>query len=240
VGGTTRFTTLGAGLFEFFKATGKEMRVFDGIGVGFFVAAAFDGFLLAFALEAFRGHKTLDAGSFGGGFAVFGDGSADDVFADIVFLVQVEEFADVVGTFGAQSAGAHDVGHAFDFLFALFDNDEMDNRVFVGNDAATNGFAATFTVTTAEASEAWVAFLEQKAHTVVGHNALHHGEALGIMATRDFEDVAIKFVAEVATVNFHGNALFVDSAELGFIVNFDGFLATRHWVGNVELQTNSE
>lgn len=67
-----------------------------------------------------------------------GQRALDDVLADIVFLGEVEELADVAGALGSETTGNVDVGQSSDFLLTLADDDQSESRQVLVDDASTD------------------------------------------------------------------------------------------------------
>jgi len=70
---------------------------------------------------------------------------------------------------------------------------------------------------------------------VVQQNTLHHGETLLVVTTSDLEDVTLPLVAESVDLNFLGDALVVENAQLALISDVDELLAASSRIGDVEL-----
>ena len=103
LGGSTRRSSLGkkrtTGFSLFGVSLGDELLV----GGGFFLVSKDRVHLLglagALSLQGQRGYQSLNLRSLIAALALLGgEGTSDDVLADIVFLREVEEFSDIVGT----------------------------------------------------------------------------------------------------------------------------------------------
>ena len=70
------------------------------------------------------------------------------------------------------------------------------------------------------------------------HDTLLHGEALLIVATGNFEDVASELRADAVGGNFGAHTAVHEDAKLTLIFDLYQFLRTIGWVGNVELHLN--
>ena len=129
-----------------------------------------------------------------------GDLPSDDKFAHIVFLLEVEESADLGRTLGAEAFGENGVGKARDLRLALLDNDEGEDGNVGADDAPADGLAST--LARAAGAEARVAIGEEESHTVREKDALLHWETLFVVSTCDAEDVAIEFFADRVAGHF--------------------------------------
>lgn len=67
-----------------------------------------------------------------------GQRALDDVLADIVFLGEIKELADVAGALGSKTTGNVDVGQSSDFLLTLADDDQSESRQVLVDDASTD------------------------------------------------------------------------------------------------------
>lgn len=94
-----------------------------------------EGNPMTLALQALGRNETLDLGGLGVvRLALAGDGTTDDELADVVFLVEREELADVVGTLGPETLGLDGVGQAGKLTLALLDDaDGHDGKVGTGD-----------------------------------------------------------------------------------------------------------
>ena len=146
-----------------------------------------------------------------------GDLPSDDKLAHIVLLLEVEEFADLGRTFGAEAFREDSVGEARDLLLALLDDDKGEDSNVGADDAPTDGLA--FTLACAARAEARVAVGEQESHTVREKDALLHRETLFIVSTCDAEDVALEFVADRVAGHFLRDPLVVEDTAAPDISN---------------------
>jgi hypothetical protein len=167
----------------------------------------------------------LDLGSLGVGLLLRILGlnfPTDNKFSDIVLLCQIEKLANLARSLGAEAFGLSDVGNSGDLFIALFDNDNGKDSEIGTNDAASDGFAFSFSGTSG--SVARVAFGEEETNTggmedtlkfesVVAHKRKNlsaglyilHGEALFVVPASDFEDVAFEFVSNGVSSDFLAN-----------------------------------
>ena len=77
---------------------------------------------------------------------------------------------------------------------------------------------------------------QEQTDAMIDEDTLLHGEALLVIATSDLEDISLEFVPKGISLDFLGDALVIENAQLLFIRNLDEFLATSRWVGNVKLK----
>jgi len=73
--------------------------------------------------------------------------ASNDVLAYIIIVAEVEQLADLACTLGTNTAGDNLVGKTRDLLLTLLDNNTVDHRKIVGNDATTNSTTTTDTIT---------------------------------------------------------------------------------------------
>merc|ERR1719223_1753468 len=92
-----------------------------------------------FTLKLDRSHKTLNFRCLANGHSLLvGEGSGDDVLTDIVFLGEVEEFTDVVGTLRTKTTWDGIVSESsYFFVSNLGDNQVEDGNVLC-DDASTD------------------------------------------------------------------------------------------------------
>jgi hypothetical protein len=119
---------------------------------------------------------------------------SDDKLAHIILLLEVEEFADLGGTLGAEAFGENGVGEAGDLLLALLDDDEGEDGNIRADDAPSNGLALA--LARATGAVARVAVCEQESDTVREEDALLRWETLLVVPSCNAEDVALPFVAD--------------------------------------------
>jgi hypothetical protein len=130
----------------------------------------------------------------------------DDKLSHIIFLCQVEEFADFAGAFGTKTFGVSDIGEAREIIVALLYDHHGKNREIGTDDTSSNRFAFTFTGTTGTIAR--MALGKEKTNTSGMENTLRiseidkkmggyvlHGKSLLVISASDFEDVAFKFIA---------------------------------------------
>jgi hypothetical protein len=101
---------------------------------------------MTLALQALRSNKTLDLRGLGVLLlALLGDGTTDNELADVVLLVETEEFADLGGTLGTKALGVDDVGQTGDLVFALLDDAEGEDSQVLAGDGTADGLALALT-----------------------------------------------------------------------------------------------
>jgi hypothetical protein len=94
----------------------------------------------------------------------------DDKLSHIIFLCQVEEFADFAGSFGTKTFGVSDIGEAREIIVALLHDDDGKNREIGTDDTSSNRFAFAFTGTTGTIAR--VALGKEKTNTSGMENTL--------------------------------------------------------------------
>ena len=103
--------------------------------------------------------------------------SPNNKFPDIIFLCQVEEFADFAGSFGAKAFGMRDVGEAREVTITLFDDDKGEDSEIRTDDTTTDGFSFTFAIATGTVAR--VAFGKEETNTCWMKNTLRKLEHRG-------------------------------------------------------------
>ena len=96
----------------------------------------------------------------------------DNKLSHIIFLCQVEEFADFAGSFGTKTFGVRDIGEAREIIVALFYDDDGEDGKIRTNDTSSNRFAFAFTGTTGTIAR--VAFGKEKTNTGGVENTLQN------------------------------------------------------------------
>merc|ERR1711963_851466 len=171
---------------EEFGSSGHEFSV-SGFGFfGSFNSRSSGGFLASFSLKSDWGDQSLDLWGLGSGFRVFlvgGKLSSDDKVSDIVFLFEVEQLSDFVGSFWSQSSINNGVGQTSNIVVTLSDNAGGQNSQIVVDDATSDGFSLSFTGSFA--SVAGSAFLHEKSNSMSDEDTLFHGETLFVFASGD-------------------------------------------------------
>jgi hypothetical protein len=188
----------------------------------------------AFALQRQGGDETLDLGRFAHLNALLvGKDAGNDVFPHIIFLGQIEQFANVIGPFRTQAAGDGVTGQAFNLLWSLLDHDQVEHGNIVADDATTDGFALAFTGTTG--TVAFVTLFAQQPDAGIGQDALAHGEALLVIPTGNAHHVAFKLFAENGAFDFLRDTTVVQVLELTLVIDFNEFLEARGWARDIDL-----
>lgn len=136
-----------------------------------------------------------------------------------------KELSDLGGTFWAQSAWHRHVGQTGNFSVTLLGHNEGDHRQVWASNATSDRLSLTFT--RSSWAVARVALGEQETHTVGEQDTLLHRETLLVVTSRDFEDVALEFIAETVTWHFRGHALVVKDATIDATVSHHGQTRTR-------------
>mmetsp|Transcript_28863 Transcript_28863/g.71984 ORF Transcript_28863/g.71984 Transcript_28863/m.71984 type:complete len:274 (-) Transcript_28863:26-847(-) len=186
---------------------------------------------LLLAVDPGGGDEPLDLGCLVALAAL--DGPADDVRPHVLVLGQRKELADLVGALGTQAAGLVAVGEAGDVVVALLDHGEGEDTDVGSHDAAADGLALELPF--APGAEAGHALLEEQADSCVGEDALHHGEALLVVAAGDAEDVALELVTQTVARHLSSHALVEEGQELPVILDLHRLLLTIGGVRDVDL-----
>jgi len=188
----------------------------------------------ALSLKGEGSHQSLDLGGLVAVLALLGgEGTSDDVLANIVLLGKVEQFADVVGTLRTKTTGDRVVGKSLDGVGTdLGDNEVQDGNV-LSNDASTDGLALALTNTSW--SVGLVSLFAQQADTGVGQNTLTHRKTLLVISSTNAEDVSFEFLTQRGSVDLLGHSAFVKGLETLFIIDFDDFLHPSAGAGNINL-----
>jgi len=186
------------------------------------------------ALELLRGDQTLDLWCLGVLLATLGgDGSTDDELAHILLGAEAEELADLGGALWAETHRLGLVGEAGNLLLALLDDDEVQHRQVLGDDASTDRLALH--LTSAALAVALASLAEEQTHALWGKNTLHHWETLFVVSSRDAESVSLELIAEGVAIDLLGDTLVEEWQQLLVVINVDGLLRARFGACNVEL-----
>lgn len=221
-GGTT-LTELGTLSLLFVDTGSEELGVVVSSFTGSLSTAALDSNAMTLALQALRSNKTLDLRGLGVVLlALLGDGTTDNELADIVLLVETEEFADLGSTLGTKALGVDNVGQTGDIVFTLLDDAEGEDSQVLAGDGTANRLALT--LTSAARTVAAVAVGQEELNTVGEENTLLHGETLLIVTTSDLEEVALELITETIARDLSSHALLHEGTELALIVNLDQLL----------------
>ena len=129
-----------------------------------------------------------------------GDLPSDDKLAHVILLLEVEEFADLGRTLGAEAFGEDGVGEAGNLLLALLNHDEGEDGNVGTNDAPANRLALA--LASATGPVAGVPVREQESDTMREEDTLLHWETLFIISPCDAEDVALEFITDRVSRDF--------------------------------------
>jgi hypothetical protein len=120
----------------------------------------------------------LDLGGLGVGLLlrILGlDFPSDNKLADIVLLGQIEKLANFARSLGTETFRVRDIGDSGNFLVTLLDDDDREDREIGADDAASDGFAFSFSGTAG--SVARVPFGEEETDTGGMEDTLKIGSA---------------------------------------------------------------
>jgi len=207
---------------------------------GFSLFGSFDSrssssFLASLSLKSNWGDKSLDLWCLGSGFGVLFVSfqfSSDDKRSDIVFLFEVEQLSDLVGSFWSQSSVNDSVGQTGDFVVTLSDNAGGDDGQIVVNDATSDGFSLSLTGSLAGVTGS--ALFHEKSNSMSDEDTLFHGETLFVFTSGDPQDVSFEFITQWIGGYFVGDSLFVEVLDLVFIIDFEGFLLACARVSDID------
>jgi len=220
----------------FFLPDGEQFGIVVGLLLSVGDALALEGLGTSGALEDDGGDEPLDLGGLRLRLVLTLlqlDWPPDDVLSDVIVLLQVEEFPDLSGTFGAETARDGGVGQAWDFCFSLLDNDEVEDRQVSINDAPTDAPAMSLAITPGPV--ALVISTKQEADATIGQYALHHGETLLVIAASNPEDVSFPLITKRVPWNFLRHLFIKEDPELPVIFNLNELLASSGRIGDVQL-----
>ena len=239
LGRSTRRSSLGeeraAGFSLFGISLGNEFLV----GSGFLLVSENGAHLFGLAgtlsLKGQRSHQSLDLRSLVAVLALLGgEGTSDNVLANIVLLGKVEQFADVVGTLRTKTTRDRVVGKSLNGVGTDLGNNEVQDGNVLSNDASTDGLALALTGTSL--SVGLVSLFAQQTDTGVGQDTLTHRETLLVISSTDAEDVSVELLTQGSSVDLLGHAAFVKGLETLFIIDFDDLLHPSAGAGNINLQ----
>ena len=153
LGRFTRRSSLGDERPTLFPLFGKSLGNNLLIGSGFFLASKdrfhLDLLSVTLALQHKRCHQALDLGRLASLYSLLaGEGTRNNILANIIILGQVEQLADVVRSLGTQPTGDSVVGQSWDLILSLLGNHQVKDGNIVSHNAATNRLALTLTSTT--------------------------------------------------------------------------------------------
>jgi len=215
---------------------GQNLRVLVGSVLGLLGLAALERDSVALVLETLRSDETLDTRSLGvwlGTLLLGLDLTTNDELADIVFLAETEEAADLGRALGTQALGVYGIREARNVVVALLDNGQSKDGQVHGNNASTNRLSLA--LTRAAWAVAAVAVGEEKSDTGWVHDTLLHRKTLLVVAASDLEDVALELVADAVARHFLTHAAVHEDTQLALIFHLDQLLRAVGWEGNIEL-----
>jgi len=204
---------------------GKDLGVLAGSILGSLGAAALECDAVALVLETLRSNKTLDLGGLGVRLCALllaGNLTTDDELANIIFLAEAEEAADLGGALGSKTLGVDGVGDAGDLLVTLLDDAESKDGEVHADDTTADGLPLA--LTSATGTVAGVTVSEQETDTGGVHDTLLHRETLLVVASSDPEDVSLELIADGVARDLVTHAAVHEDAELALIFNLDQFL----------------
>jgi len=116
---------ISTGGLGFVDALGEDGGIFVGSILGSLSITALQRNTVTLVLKTLRGDQSLDLGSFGVwllALTLWLDFTTDDKLADIVFLGEAKELADLGCALGTETLGVDNVGQAGDISVALLDD----------------------------------------------------------------------------------------------------------------------
>lgn len=130
-----------------------------------------------------------------------------------------------------------DIGEAGNFVFALLDNNEGEDREVSVDDATTDGLALA--LAGPARSVAGVAVGKEKADTGGVHDTLLHGETLLVVASGDLEDVSLELISNAVTRDLLSHTLLHENTETTLIIDINELLGAIGWVAVIGSQSES-
>lgn len=226
----------GATLFPLFgESLSDKLLVRSGLFLVSEDTAHLFGLAGTLSLQGQGGDQSLDLGGLANGLSLLvGEGTGDDVLADIVVLGQIEKLADVASALGTQTTGDRLVGQSLYGVFSGLGDDQVQDGKILADDAAADRLALSLSRTTGPVG--LVSLLTKETHPGVGQDALAHGEALLVVSSRDAEDVSLELLAQDVSVNFLGHTAFVQVLEALFVIDFDDFLLPSARASDIDLE----
>merc|ERR1711955_71559 len=132
----------------------------------------------------------------------------DDILADIIVLLQVEELPDLAGSLGSQSSWDGVVSKSGNLVVSLLDNSQVENSQVSINNTSTDRLAPT--LTSASCSVAAVTLVEEEPHTSIGQHTLLHGESLLVISSGNPDNVSFELISESVSINLLSHSLFIE------------------------------
>jgi hypothetical protein len=157
-----------------------------------------------------RSNEALNLGSLEVGLlAVLGDLTTNDILSNIIRFLQVEQFADLGSSLGAQAAGLGSVGKSGNLAFTLGDNNQVQDSQISTNDAAADGLALAHT--RSALAEARMSSAKEEADASVAEDTLLHGKPLFIVSSGDAENVSLVLITQDISINLVRHAFIIES-----------------------------
>ena len=220
-------------------ADGKELCVVRGL-----LDLVLDALLLGpevalLALDAPGGDEALDLGRLGAELllALVRELAPDDKLADVVGLVEVKQLADLRRTLGTKTAGADDISDAGELCRSTLDNDEVEDRQVLGNNAPTDRLALHHSLAARPVSLG--SRTEQKPRPVGEQHTLDHGETLLVHPAHNLEHIPGKLLTKRVARNLLRDTQVVEVPHLELFLNLDRLLSARRGVSNVQLRIHT-
>jgi len=229
----SEISLLGLGIVD---TLGENCGIFVSSILSSLRVAALECDTMTLVLETLRSNQTLNLWCLGIWLltlTLWLDFTTDNKLADIIFLGEAEELADLCGALGTKTLGVNDISDTRDIAIALLDDGECKNGQIHSNDAATDGF--TLALTSSAGSVAGVAIAEEKTDTSWVHDSLLHWETLLVVAAGNLEDIALEFVANSVTWDLCAHSLIHKYTQLSLIFNLNQLLAAIGREGDVQL-----
>lgn len=201
---------------------GKDGSVLGSSILGLLSISALQRNTMTLVLQTLRSNQSLNLWCLGVWLltlALWLNFTTDDKLADIVFLGEAEELADLGSTLGTETLWVNNVGDAGDLSVTLLDDRESQYGQIHRDDAATDGF--TLALTSSAGSVAGVTIGEEKADTGWVHDSLLHWETLLVVATGNLEDVALELISNAVTRNLCAHSLVQEDAKLALLFDFN-------------------
>lgn len=193
---------------------------------------------LALALDCLRRDEALDLGSLAPrltSLLLGRDLATDDVLPHVVFLRQIKKRTQFVGALRPQAPRNSNVSQARDSIVTRLDDDQVEHRDLVGNDASANALALALAAAHSKAPAPRLALVHEETHARGRDNTLLHREPLLILTAHHFEDVPLILIGDVLAVNLLRQTPVVKVTKPTLIVELDKLLRTRRRVRQIEL-----
>ena len=145
-------------------------------------------------------HESLHAGSLIVSLTVLINWSPDNQFGGINFLTGTVELTEFIGSLGSESLISLNVGESWDWGLSCDDDGELEHFDVLGDDGASDGLLLFETIS--PGFETFMTTFHQHSNSFVLKYTLDHGESLEVLATSDFEYIAIVLLTEESSINF--------------------------------------